>query len=849
MNKRLLFILFLILSSVILSANEIIDKSKLNKDIKVPFTEWKTNKFGFQEELPSDFPVLKIDSVNNPTPGHIVMECFQVSNGDANYIMITDEKGKVEYYSKPENQGVDFKMQPNGRFSYASRVKMGDKYQAGPLTVQNIMVQHNILDKNYNIIDTVQMQNELLADMHEFVILPNGNYLAVSYEGVPVDMSKLIPNGNPNAKIVGTVFQELDKDKKCVFQWRSLDYIPILATKDDPKKAIFEHVHGNSMFLDKDGNLIVSFPTTFEIVKIDMVSGEMLWRFGGDNNQFEITGDNEVDKPYYFRMQHDAHRLANGNLMFYDNGVQKKSGWSSRAVEYKFDEENRKAQLEWEYKHNPAISAFAMGSVQRLKNGNTLIDWGLIFVGTQKSITEVTKEKEIKYEMTLPPLTFSYRAHKYDLPPCKPVADIDKFEMMKGNTYKFSNETSDTGIELFFSELDGFIYNTVNIKKYDCAPLDPVFEGEAPVILQCRYEVTPIMINSLKSELRFKLNTLPPYTNPENLIVYYRPKFNSGIFKSLTTTYDVSENTIVANADEFGEFIIGFVRKAIEIMPPTLQYPMNKKDLVNNMPVKFVWSSTARYDKFTIQVASDPNFDNIDYDSMNVQIPIITVNSLVPSKKYYWRSRTYYRDLVSDWSDVSEFTLSHINIGMVFPLGGESLSIDSTYVIRWNTNMTDSVKIELFLADDMKKVISTGIYSYYSGFQWKIPKDLAKDTKYKIRVTNILNNSIFAESGMFAINPAVGVEDNIISEENFEISPNPVNDFVNIKFTTENYSNTKISIVNMLGVTEKLIFDSFVNENNLLNISINTSDLSPGVYNILLQSGNKSNVRKIVVLR
>ncbi|MFA7626220.1 MAG: aryl-sulfate sulfotransferase, partial [Candidatus Kapaibacterium sp.] len=404
-------------------------------EIPIPFKEKVSFPSILSEELPEDFPEMRIETVDSPFPGYIFMECFNVNGSEPNYIMITDELGSVVYYSKKENQGADFKMQPNGRYSYASRVKLGDKYQAGPLTVQNIMVQHNIMDSEFNVIDTIQMQNEYLADMHEFVILPNGNYLMLSYEGVPVDMSKVIPGGNPNAKVVGTVLQEVDKDNKCVFQWKSLDYIPILATKDDVRKQTFEHVHGNSMFLDKDGNLIVSFPTSFEIVKIDMVTGELIWRFGGDENDFEISGDNPTDAPYYFRMQHDAHRLDNGNLIFYDNAVMKKSGWSSRAVEYEFDEENRKANLVWEYKHDPPVSAYAMGSVQRLDNGNTLINWGLNFTGLHRTMTEVTHDKSITYELSMPSLTFSYRAQKNNLPPCEPVADIDKFEMLQGNTY------------------------------------------------------------------------------------------------------------------------------------------------------------------------------------------------------------------------------------------------------------------------------------------------------------------------------------------------------------------------------------------------------------------------------
>ncbi len=49
-----------------------------------------------------------------------------------------------------------------------------------------------------------------------------------------------------------------------------------------------------------------------------------------------------------------------------------------------------------------------MGSVQRLKNGNTLIGWG----GTNPTMTEVTPSGDIALEMTLPQNVISYRVFR-----------------------------------------------------------------------------------------------------------------------------------------------------------------------------------------------------------------------------------------------------------------------------------------------------------------------------------------------------------------------------------------------------------------------------------------------------
>ncbi len=810
------------------------------------------NQILLRDELPSDFPKMVIDSVNKPAPGSIFMESITIGGTTANYIMILDSLGKVVYYKKPENPGLDFKIQPNGLFSYCSQVKLGDKYQAGPLVVQNIMVQENILDSNYNVIDTVQMKNEYLADIHEFQILPNGNYMMIAYEGVPVDMSKVIKGGNPNAVVVGTVFQELDINKNCVFQWRSLDHIPILATKDDPLKATFEHVHGNSTFLDKDGNLIVSFPTTFEIVKIDMISGKMMWRFGGDNNQFEISGDDPADAPYYFKMQHDVKKLPNGNIFFYDNAVQKTSGWSSRAVEYQFDEANKKANLFWEYKHAPAISAYAMGSVQRLSNGNSLIDWGLIFLGLYKTVTEVTPNKEIAFELSLPSDAFSYRAHKYNLPACQPVAKVDKYEMLEGNTYKFNDKLIDAGVEIYFEKLDGYQYNKINVKKYDCAPLYPFFRKEAPVLLPCRFLITPKLITSFKGEIRFDVSKLPSNVKPENMIVYCRPKSDSGTFESLPSHYDITENQIIAQSTVFGEFIIGFERTAVEIFPPSLLYPTDNKILMNNNSVKIVWSSTGRYDRFQMQIAEDSLFSTIVKDSSGITTPIVHQSSLTVDKKYFWRTKTFYQDLISDWSAVRSFSFAKPFISIIYPNGGESLSIDSTYILKWSTNLPDSVAIILLNDGKIETTIKPGIFSYSNSFSWKIPKTVNVGSKYVLKVISLKDSTILAQSeNNFSIQKPVGVEDgsNLSGEMNvIDITPNPSTEIAKIGFTLHQSSQVRLSVIDHLGIEKQLILDSYIQDGSY-NFILNINHYQSGIYFCVLKDGNTSIVKKMVIIR
>ncbi len=78
------------------------------------------------------------------------------------------------------------------------------------------------------------------------------------------------------------------------------------------------------------------------------------------------------------------------------------------------------ATLVWEYRHSPPIFTGFVGSVQRFRNGNTLIGWG--FVGT---VTEVTMGGTVVWEGNLivnGVQTIFYRAlkagslYRYELP-------------------------------------------------------------------------------------------------------------------------------------------------------------------------------------------------------------------------------------------------------------------------------------------------------------------------------------------------------------------------------------------------------------------------------------------------
>src|SRR4029078_6721284 len=120
---------------------------------------------------------------------------------------------------------------------------------------------------------------------------------------------------------------------------------------------------------------------------------------GGLNNQFTFIND-----PDGISYQHDVKRISNGNITLFDNGNFHSTAFSS-AKEYTLDETNKKATLVWSYKRNvngKNVFAKAMGSMQRLSNGNSFICWGLLMGQPDApDITEVDPAGNIVWEMAM----------------------------------------------------------------------------------------------------------------------------------------------------------------------------------------------------------------------------------------------------------------------------------------------------------------------------------------------------------------------------------------------------------------------------------------------------------------
>jgi hypothetical protein len=366
---------------------------------------------GLKQEVETDsMPTFKITINNNASKGSF----FWNNQSDFHpewtncYNVIMSNSGKFSYARDMGLNGHDFKINYNGYLTYFDY----DHYQW-------IMA-----DSNFNKIDSFKCSNgyESATNAHDFIIYPDGEYYMIAYDDQTVDMTPY--GGLPNATVTGLILQKFDADKNMVFQWRSWDHLNITDANNNVSLVggLVDYVHGNSVEKDTDGNLFYSSRSMCDVVKINAETGEIMWRLGGENNQFTFINDPIA---VGFQFQHDARRLPNGNILLFNNGnylpVQESS-----AKEYEIDEVNMTATLVWSYTHpwvnNGATPVFgrASGSAQRLNNGNTLIGWGTVLQNpTMPNVTEVDQAGNIVWEMAFDSAGWkSYRFKKYEWNPC-----------------------------------------------------------------------------------------------------------------------------------------------------------------------------------------------------------------------------------------------------------------------------------------------------------------------------------------------------------------------------------------------------------------------------------------------
>nr|POE53588.1 hypothetical protein CFP56_28810 [Quercus suber] len=171
------------------------------------------------------------------------------------------------------------------------------------------------LNSSYDVIHKLDAAHGQSADLHEFVITPEGTALLTAYQVIPRDLTAFwtfdlsSPDDQDPHYIWDCLFQEVEIDSgELLFEWRASDHVPLnhsyhsigtAGTQDDP----FDWFHINSVEKDTLGNYLISARYTHSIIYINGSTSEIIWTLGGLANDFaDLNGGSAIS----FAWQHDV---------------------------------------------------------------------------------------------------------------------------------------------------------------------------------------------------------------------------------------------------------------------------------------------------------------------------------------------------------------------------------------------------------------------------------------------------------------------------------------------------------------------------------------------------------------
>jgi hypothetical protein len=295
-------------------------------------------------------------------------------------LVILNQKGQM-VFSQPSNQLVtnfcQWKINGHIRYSYLQWSPAAFQDLANLGSARHVVILDSAMNKINEIhllpYQDIKVNKGEDLNQHDFILLSDDHYIALAtYQKQVNNIPASVPH-SPKAKIGASIIQEVNKGK-VVWQWDATNFPELYITSEHRNNFLdtvntLDYVHINSIFIDgRDSNLLVSFYNSSQIVKIDRHSGKILWRLGGKNSDFKL----EPNQVFYF--QHNVSLIDSGHTILMLDNSSLKFRPSSRILEFKLDEFNKKV-LAFKSYNIPEPFASHRGSVQ-LVDDNYLICGG-----------------------------------------------------------------------------------------------------------------------------------------------------------------------------------------------------------------------------------------------------------------------------------------------------------------------------------------------------------------------------------------------------------------------------------------------------------------------------------------
>ena len=293
---------------------------------------------------------------------------------------------------------------PRARYGF---MKQGTSYDPDGVELVVLDKYFNTVDDDIHILSPFNN-----TDGHDQMILPNGDYVLMAYSHGRHNLSflntafpELRDNGGgllgTNEAVRDSAIQVRKADRTVELNWNSWDH---MAIEDCITGSTFEDEYGHINALGFiDGDIIAGFRRCSKILRIDVDTGDVVWRAGPSILSREQWKAGQTLQPNRgpaplefvndprggFSGQHGGQITVDGNLLVYDNAThcgvppgvpEDAKGLTeceqrTRAVEYAIDLPNEELVFQREFRMPGDRQGGFGGHAEPRDNGDWVISW------------------------------------------------------------------------------------------------------------------------------------------------------------------------------------------------------------------------------------------------------------------------------------------------------------------------------------------------------------------------------------------------------------------------------------------------------------------------------------------
>ncbi len=323
--------------------NGVKEKSKVYHFQSEKLPLWLQDQFKATTPVPNLLP-------QNFTTGFLLLN----KRESPGFSYIVDTKGRLRWYQTVDNIGIKVT-----HFTKDKTILSILGTNDDPTSYGREILEVNL--KGDTVLYLKKGEGDFQYIIHHEIIKNNNNQLVTLYVDKRIlDLRSV--GGAAKDTVAGDGILVMNKEGKKIWQWSVFSVV-------DPLKDITivkdkkDWMHANSLSFDIDGNYLVSFYNNGQIWKINSKTGEVMWKFG-KGGTFAMPEDCQ------FSMAHAAHINKNGDLMFFNNGIDKHQ---SEVYAVKLNEAKQTAQTSIHIRLPQEVYNDRMGSAYLVNDSTVLV--------------------------------------------------------------------------------------------------------------------------------------------------------------------------------------------------------------------------------------------------------------------------------------------------------------------------------------------------------------------------------------------------------------------------------------------------------------------------------------------